>query len=56
MTTAALKITHAEIRRLSRCHLNQRQIKQVLLKVENDPVLWGEIKSSIEDAIESVVF
>jgi hypothetical protein len=56
MTIAAIKITEAEVQRLCRFQLSTKQLRQILLKVEHDPVLWGEIKSSIEDAIESVAF
>ncbi len=56
MNITALKITEAEVQRLCQFQLNTKQLKQILLKVEHDPVLWGEIKSSIEDAIEAVAF
>lgn len=54
MTT--IKITEAKVREMCRFKLNSRQLKQILLKVEHDPVLWREIKNSIEDAIEAVAF
>jgi hypothetical protein len=54
MTT--IKITEAKVREMCRSKLNSRQLKQILLKVENDPVLWRDIKNSIEDAIEAVAF
>lgn len=56
MNTAKLKITEIEVQRLCRFQLSPKQLRQILLKVEHDPVLRSEIKNSIEDAIESVAF
>lgn len=56
MNIAALKITEKEVQGLCRFQLNTTQLRQILLKVEHDPVLWRDIKNSIEDAIESVAF
>ena len=55
MTKIAFEITDREISRLSRQKLNKAQVKKILGMVENDSVLWDNIETAIQDAIEQVL-
>ena len=51
MEKIKFEITSEEIKKISNRKLNKKQIKNILVAVENDIVLWGNIETSIKDAI-----
>lgn len=54
MTSLSITIDKDEIQKYAERKLTPKELKEVFLTIENDPVLWSEVEKSILSSIEFV--